>query len=100
MKSVPLFGWAASRLSGDDHAEIPGIVFSGNIDEYLAQQSDIALASDCGSRFDPQAPRDWRWTHFDQKPILLVDIVITLAINIVVAMIGYYLIVAWGLLGG
>jgi hypothetical protein len=37
---------------------------------------------------------------FDQKPILPVDIVITLAINIVVAMLGYYLIVAWGLLGG
>jgi hypothetical protein len=37
---------------------------------------------------------------FDQKPILPVDIVITLAINIIVAVLGYYLIVAWGLLGG
>jgi len=37
---------------------------------------------------------------FDQKPILPVDIMITLAINIVVAVLSYYLIVAWGPLGG
>jgi hypothetical protein len=37
---------------------------------------------------------------FDQKPILPIDIVITLAINIVVAALGCYLIMAWGPLGG
>jgi hypothetical protein len=37
---------------------------------------------------------------FDQKPILPVDLVITLAINIVVAVLGYYLIMAWRLFGG
>jgi hypothetical protein len=37
---------------------------------------------------------------FDQKPILPVDVMITLAIKIVVAVLGYYLIMAWGLLGG
>jgi hypothetical protein len=37
---------------------------------------------------------------FDQKPILPVDVLMTLAINIVVAVLGYYLIVVWGLLGG
>jgi hypothetical protein len=37
---------------------------------------------------------------FNQKPILPVDVMITLAINIVVAVLGYYLIMAWGLLGG
>jgi hypothetical protein len=37
---------------------------------------------------------------FDQKPIFPVDVIITLAINIVVAVLGYYLIMAWGLLGG
>jgi hypothetical protein len=36
---------------------------------------------------------------FDQKPILPVDLVITLAINIVVAVLGYYLITAWRLFG-
>ncbi len=37
---------------------------------------------------------------FDQKPILPVDVLMTLAINIVVAVLGYYLIMVWGLLGG
>jgi hypothetical protein len=37
---------------------------------------------------------------FDQKPILPIDIMITLAINIVVAVLGYCLIMAWGPLGG
>jgi hypothetical protein len=37
---------------------------------------------------------------FDQKPILPVDAMIILAINILVAVLGYYLVMAWGLLGG
>jgi hypothetical protein len=37
---------------------------------------------------------------FDQKPILPVDVMIILAINILVAALGYYLVMAWGLLGG
>jgi hypothetical protein len=37
---------------------------------------------------------------FEKKPILPVDVMITLGINIVVAVLGYYLIVAWGMLGG
>jgi hypothetical protein len=37
---------------------------------------------------------------FDQKPIFPVDVMITLAINIVVTVLGYYLIMAGGLLGG
>jgi hypothetical protein len=37
---------------------------------------------------------------FDQKPILPVDVMIILAINILVAVLGYYLVMAWGLLGG
>ena len=36
---------------------------------------------------------------FEKKPILPVDVMITLAINIVVAVLDYYLIMAWGLLG-
>jgi hypothetical protein len=37
---------------------------------------------------------------FDQKPFLPLDVMITLAINIVVVVLGYYLVMAWGLLGG
>ena len=37
---------------------------------------------------------------FDQKPILPVDAMIILAINILVAVLGYYLVMAWDLLGG
>jgi hypothetical protein len=37
---------------------------------------------------------------FDKKPIVPVDVLITLAINIVVVLLGYYLVMAWGLLGG
>jgi hypothetical protein len=37
---------------------------------------------------------------FDQKPFLPADVLITLAINIVVVVLGYYLVMAWGLLGG
>jgi hypothetical protein len=37
---------------------------------------------------------------FDRKLFLPVDVVITLAINIVLVVLGYYLVMAWGLLGG
>ena len=37
---------------------------------------------------------------FEHKPILPVDVMITVAINIVVAVFGYYVIMLWGLLGG
>ena len=37
---------------------------------------------------------------FDHKPFLPVDVMITVAINIVVAVLGYYLVVLWGLFGG
>jgi hypothetical protein len=37
---------------------------------------------------------------FDRKLILPVDVVITIAINIVVVVLGYYLVMAWGVLGG
>jgi hypothetical protein len=37
---------------------------------------------------------------FDQKPILPVDVMIILAINILVAGLDYYLVMAWDLLGG
>ncbi len=37
---------------------------------------------------------------FGNKPFLPVDVMITVAINIVVAVLGYYLIVLWGLFGG
>jgi len=36
---------------------------------------------------------------FENMPILPVDVIITVAINIVVAVCGYYLIVLWGLFG-
>jgi len=49
-----------------------------------------ALVSRCGDYFNPHALRD-RWTHL--KIILPVDVMITVAINIVVAVLGYYLIV-------
>lgn len=35
--------------------------------------------------------------HFEKKPILPVEIMITVAINIVVAVLGYYVILMWGL---
>ena len=34
------------------------------------------------------------------KAILPVDVMITIAINILVVVLGYYLVMAWGLLGG
>lgn len=37
---------------------------------------------------------------FENKPILPVDVLITIAINIVVAVLGYYLIMLWGLFAG
>ena len=37
---------------------------------------------------------------FDRKLFLPIDVVITIAINIVVVVLGYYLVMAWGLLGG
>jgi hypothetical protein len=37
---------------------------------------------------------------FDRKPFLPVDLMITVAINVIVVVLGYYLVMAWGLLGG
>ncbi|SDR90021.1 hypothetical protein [Bradyrhizobium canariense] len=37
---------------------------------------------------------------FEKKPILPVDVMITLAINIVVAVLGYYAVMLWGSFGG
>jgi len=36
---------------------------------------------------------------FNRKLILPVDVMITIAINIVVVVLGYYLVMAWGLFG-
>jgi hypothetical protein len=38
--------------------------------------------------------------RFDKKPILPVEVMITLAINIVVAVLVYYANMLWGLFGG
>ena len=46
-------------------------------------------------------PRDLaKMNLFDRKLFLPVDVVITLAINFVLVVLGYYLVMAWGLLGG
>ncbi|MDR3489838.1 MAG: hypothetical protein P4M05_33755 [Bradyrhizobium sp.] len=37
---------------------------------------------------------------FDRKLFVPIDVVITIAINIVVVAVGYYLVMAWGLFGG
>ena len=37
---------------------------------------------------------------FDRKPFLPVDLMITVAINVIIVVLGYYLVMAWGLLGG
>jgi hypothetical protein len=36
----------------------------------------------------------------DKKPILPVEIMITVAINVVVALLGYYVVVFWGIVQG
>ena len=37
---------------------------------------------------------------FDRKAFLPVDLMTTVAINVIVVVLGYYLVMAWGLLGG
>jgi hypothetical protein len=37
---------------------------------------------------------------FERKLLVPVDVMITIAINIVVVVLGYYLVMAWGLFGG
>jgi hypothetical protein len=44
-----------------------------------------------------------RWAMmnlFERKLLVPVDVVITIAVNVVVVVLGYYLVMAWGLLGG
>ena len=44
-----------------------------------------------------------RWATmnlFERKLLVPVDVMITIAINIVVVVLGYYLVMAWGLFGG
>jgi hypothetical protein len=50
--------------------------------------------------FYPPAPRDWRWTHLKKKPLLPIEVMIALAINVVVAILGYYAIMMWRLFTG
>ena len=37
---------------------------------------------------------------FERKLLVPVDVMTTIAINIVVVVLGYYLVMAWGLFGG
>jgi hypothetical protein len=53
-----------------------------------------------GEYFNPlAATRLATMDLFDRKLILPVDVMITIAINIVVAVLGYYLVMAWDLFG-
>ena len=111
------FGLAAWHVSGGDQTEITGQAFCRGAGELPAQQSAIFVEvatsrSIVGrgirySRCDAERilirwpPRDLATMNlFDRKLFLPVDVVITLAINIVLVVLGYYLVMAWGLLGG
>jgi hypothetical protein len=37
---------------------------------------------------------------FDNKPLFPIELLITVAINVVVAMLGYYLMIFWGVIAG
>jgi hypothetical protein len=37
---------------------------------------------------------------FDKKPILPVEVMITVVINVAVAMLGYYVMIFWGIIRG
>lgn len=37
---------------------------------------------------------------FDKKPILPVEVMITVAINVAVVMLGYYVMIFWGIIRG
>jgi hypothetical protein len=37
---------------------------------------------------------------FDNKPLFPIELLITVAINVVVVMLGYYLMIFWKVLGG
>ena len=51
-----------------------------------------------GAYFNPLARHEMG--DDEQKLLVPVDVMITIAINIVVVVLGYYLVMAWGLLGG
>jgi hypothetical protein len=36
---------------------------------------------------------------FDNKPLFPIELLITVAINVVVVMLGYYLMIFWGVVG-
>jgi hypothetical protein len=55
----------------------------------------------CGNHFDPHDPRLEEMDLFQKNRFLLpVDVVVVLAINIVLAVLGYYAVVMWGLVRG
>ena len=62
------------------------------------RQCSATLFSACGPFWNPQAERIM--DPFDKERFLPADLMITLAINIVIAVLGYYLVVLWGLFGG
>jgi hypothetical protein len=67
----------------------------------LSIQACALFSTRRGAYFNPlAATRLATMDLFDRKLILPVDVMITIAINIVVAVLGYYLVMAWGLLGG
>jgi hypothetical protein len=37
---------------------------------------------------------------FDKKPLLPVELLITVGINVVIVMLGYYVMVIWGIVQG
>jgi hypothetical protein len=88
------------RGAGESSAQQSGNFVENDIEIY--RRARLALFSmPCGAYLIRRPPRDLATMNlFDRKLFLPVDVIITLAINIVLVVLGYYLIMAWGLLGG
>ena len=87
----------AGEVSAQHPATFVEVATSGSIVGCMMRYS----RSDAEGILIRWPPRDLATMNlFDRKLFLPVDVVITLAINIVLVVLGYYLVMAWGLLGG
>jgi hypothetical protein len=96
--------WTLPGKSRTELGDVAAQQSANFVDEMIlgsiaASQLSYSLAGAEGY-FDPQTPRDLAMDPFEKKRLLPIEVMIALAINVVVAILGYYAIMMWGLVRG
>jgi hypothetical protein len=93
LRRGPLSGIDESRLQHSDYFIVRTV-------RKLSVLQDWDMVRVLRSSFQSASATRLAMDPFDKKPILPIEIMITVAINIVVATLGYYAMIFWGIIRG